>query len=302
MKENPAIIKWIWIFIGCSFVAALVAPAAFVLLQTSLLCLLLYLLWGVAGILFSHRRRPVQKKRYKREQVEPSVIRDRPDADWVAQWEARCESPAEVAFLFAAINYFKLEPEDDCLKNSSGRIQIRLQKRIEDFRVDFLLNDKVVIEIDGEAWHGSLEQKQRDAGRDSRLRVLGFSVLRFAAKRAFNQPLEIMEAISSLFPTDTDAVGPVAETATEHSDSKFICPECSAETCGGTIYLDLNLIPSGKGGNPWDAVSQIQTCAECECAIPRHLSERWNGLPVADAGKAWREIYKDCQPTWLKEK
>ncbi len=41
---------------------------------------------------------------------------------------------------------------------------------------------KLVVEIDGETWHGSPDAKERDAARDEIIRAEGYTVLRIPAK------------------------------------------------------------------------------------------------------------------------
>jgi very-short-patch-repair endonuclease len=47
-------------------------------------------------------------------------------------------------------------------------------------RVDMLVDDWLVIEVDGRAYHSSPEQFERDRHRDARLVALGYTVLRFS--------------------------------------------------------------------------------------------------------------------------
>ena len=47
---------------------------------------------------------------------------------------------------------------------------------------------KVAVELDGAAWHGSREQRERDIRRDAALAALGWVVLRFSHRRLHNEP------------------------------------------------------------------------------------------------------------------
>ena len=60
------------------------------------------------------------------------------------------------------------------------RVQFQAQVVIAGVgRVDFLLGDRLIIEVDGEAYHADSVQFQRDRERDRMLHALGFTVLRF---------------------------------------------------------------------------------------------------------------------------
>lgn len=58
---------------------------------------------------------------------------------------------------------------------------VEKQKKIETVGfVDFYLPDyNLVVECDGEYWHGSEKQKLKDEYRNIRLKQLGFKILRF---------------------------------------------------------------------------------------------------------------------------
>lgn len=108
-----------------------------------------------------------------------------------------CESPAEEAFLDAMVAGHKLEPGPRCLQGEDiqlrsqvplGRIVTRGLGPRHEFRGDFLVDDWLVVEIDGEKWHGSPEAKQRDAERDKIISADGYRVLRIPARIALNSP------------------------------------------------------------------------------------------------------------------
>lgn len=64
---------------------------------------------------------------------------------------------------------------------------IKTQHQIGPFRVDFALPAlRVVIEVDGHAWHASREQRTRDARRDRYLTREGWTVLRYTGSEVFN--------------------------------------------------------------------------------------------------------------------
>ena len=104
---------------------------------------------------------------------------------WIEQWRSKCESPAEVAFLEALIDGFELRPAASLLR---GGISLALQYQIGSSRVDFLINQNLVVEVDGHAYHSSPQQAKRDASRDAMLRSSGYKVLRITAHRVFSAP------------------------------------------------------------------------------------------------------------------
>lgn len=57
---------------------------------------------------------------------------------------------------------------------------------IGEYRVDFaFLEDKLVVEADGAAWHSKPAQKLRDAKREKFIRERGWRVLRFTGAQIF---------------------------------------------------------------------------------------------------------------------
>lgn len=56
-------------------------------------------------------------------------------------------------------------------------IAFRQEVAIGKYSADFLIGERLVVEVDGEYWH---RDPQRDARRDTYLRDRGFDVLRFA--------------------------------------------------------------------------------------------------------------------------
>ena len=105
-----------------------------------------------------------------------------PPADSIDSWIARCESPAEKAFLYSIARRYKLVLRNGILKSDSH--ELRMQERIRGYRVDFVLDSKLIIEIDGAAYHSSYKAAVRDGRRDTVLRAAGYKVIRIGAARA----------------------------------------------------------------------------------------------------------------------
>lgn len=70
-------------------------------------------------------------------------------------------------------------------------IRVRQQVWLRDDRVDFLLGDRLVVEIDSVAHH----DPTKDAIRDARLSILGYRVLRFMYSQIVNDWPSVMAAI-----------------------------------------------------------------------------------------------------------
>jgi hypothetical protein len=63
-------------------------------------------------------------------------------------------------------------------------------------RVDFAWPDvRLVVEIDGFAWHSSEEAFKSDRDRQNELELAGWMVLRFTAKDVLNQPLKVSATV-----------------------------------------------------------------------------------------------------------
>ncbi len=122
--------------------------------------------------------------------------------NWITIFLAACESPAEEAFLRAMIPAYALAPSRGLLLGSDIRMNLQVEvKRYEKngawrlYRVDFLINDWLVVEIDGAAHHSSLEALKKDSLRDSFLRGKRFTTLHLPAKLVFNTPGEAIRRV-----------------------------------------------------------------------------------------------------------
>ena len=117
-----------------------------------------------------------------------------------------CESPAEEAFLDAMVEAFELrtgpgsiEGSGLRLRNQVGMGQFRVHKSDSSwqYRADFLIDDHLVVEIDGATYHSSPEALERDRKRDADLRRDGYSVLRIPAQVVFQNPIEAIRLVHS---------------------------------------------------------------------------------------------------------
>lgn len=63
------------------------------------------------------------------------------------------------------------------------------------YRLDFQVDETLVVGIDGAAYHGTPEAAARDAQRDKRLQAKGFRTLRIPAKLVFTSPERAIELL-----------------------------------------------------------------------------------------------------------
>lgn len=106
--------------------------------------------------------------------------------NWLRQVRDCAESPAETAFIDAMVEAFRLKPSDGALRGSG--LTVKLQVEISRYRVDFLVDDTLVVEVDGAKWHSGPVAIVRDRKRDAALSELGYTVLRIPAKTTlYNQ-------------------------------------------------------------------------------------------------------------------
>lgn len=87
-------------------------------------------------------------------------------AGWVARIDHICESGTEVLWWFRMRNH---------------HLAVRRQVEIDGIgRVDFLIGERLVIEVDGAEYHTDPDAFERDRLRDALLSARGFRVLRFS--------------------------------------------------------------------------------------------------------------------------
>jgi very-short-patch-repair endonuclease len=103
--------------------------------------------------------------------------------NWRDLFAALCDSPPEIALLDALIEAYGLTPHDGVLKSLALKLQ--LQVPMKPYRVDFLINDKIIVEVDGKTYHSSRDAVKRDLGRDEYFRSKGFAVIRIPAQDIF---------------------------------------------------------------------------------------------------------------------
>lgn len=117
------------------------------------------------------------------------------DQTWRDRLNSLNESPAETAFLTAMMAAFALRPVNGTLTGRGLRLQ--MQVPVGRYRLDFLVDRRLVVEIDGAAYHSSPEAMARDSRRDADLRERGFEILRIPAKVTLYSPQEAVARVEA---------------------------------------------------------------------------------------------------------
>ena len=94
-----------------------------------------------------------------------------------------CESEPEQMLLFKLIQLGKLLPRD---KTLIGEFELKQQVNIGRYRTDFLVNNKIIVEIDGKQFHLNDKSFYRDRERDRYMSINGYITLRYAAREIYN--------------------------------------------------------------------------------------------------------------------
>ena len=144
------------------------------------------------------------------------------DPRWRSDFLRFCESPAEAAFLNAMIDDYGLQPQKGALQG--GGLTLELQVKMHDYRVDFLAQGWLVIEVDGEAYHSSAEAVMNDRQRDEFMVGRGYRVLRLPAKLVFGTPAaavaKVRAALDHGQPVIKSSAGPAEDRSPKTSRFK----------------------------------------------------------------------------------
>lgn len=151
--------------------------------------------WSVYGDIRDEPERKRQEAEIAARLNEPVTVED---------MRLTCESPAEEAFFDTMVSAYRMTTGPGCVAG----VGIKLRTQIElgklhigrgfawrQFRADFLVDEKLVVEIDGETWHGSPDARAKDAARDEVIRAEGYTVLRIPATVVFNTPNEAVRRV-----------------------------------------------------------------------------------------------------------
>jgi very-short-patch-repair endonuclease len=105
---------------------------------------------------------------------------------------AKCDSKPERLLLDALVKRAGLKLDGARL---AGDLILHVQPRLGKFRVDFLVNEELVVEIDGHAFHGDKRSFEVDRLRDQELILRGLRVIRFPAKQVFLNPNDVADIV-----------------------------------------------------------------------------------------------------------
>ena len=72
--------------------------------------------------------------------------------------------------------------------NCRPGITIESQFQISKYRVDFLVNNEFIIEIDGHEYHKTTDQREADYYRERQLQHMGYTVIRFTGTEVYHSP------------------------------------------------------------------------------------------------------------------
>lgn len=153
-----------------------------------------------------------------------------PAADNLTKFFDLCESEPERRLLAALVTKAGLSPSGKFLQ---GAIKLMPQARILNYRADFLVNDFLVVEVDGKQYHTAPDIVEADKYRDQALIEAGFTAIRFPASQIFKAPQDVAARIMRIAQARAHRVGAVAspqevEASATGSQTKAVidCPEC----------------------------------------------------------------------------
>lgn len=97
------------------------------------------------------------------------------------EMEIACSRSARGRRLFAQVDPSSESGLETLARLALRRRRVRLRTQVqidEDTRVDILIGDRLILELDGRAWHDRPGDFERDRARDRRLAAAGYIVLR----------------------------------------------------------------------------------------------------------------------------
>jgi len=140
-----------------------------------------------------------ETSKYNREQDTPEQAKDdveksNQDIEQDHNILDNCESEPERIFLSAMIKKYQLVSSTPFLL--SGDIMVELQRVIGRHRVDFLINNRFVVEIDGRKYHQN--RFYGDRMRDQDVIEEGYIVIRFPAAQVFRDAQGCCEKVDNI--------------------------------------------------------------------------------------------------------
>ena len=113
----------------------------------------------------------------------------------LARVEWRSESAQKLATLASELSDSGVETRFLVLMRSAG-VRVRQQVWIDGHPIDGLIGEHLAVQVDGFAHHRA-KDRRRDLRADARLRLRGFSVLRFDYQQVLFQPDYVLAIVSA---------------------------------------------------------------------------------------------------------
>jgi len=157
------------------------------------------------------------------------------DDDWLRFFQHHCESPAEIAFLDALVSAFGLIPDKGRL--TGGGLTLQMQVPVTNYRLDFLIDGGLIVEVDGARWHSSPEAIARDAERDRALAAKGYEILRIPAKITLYKPDEAIKQVRKARSAWLTRKAQERARATRVQEAEAMAPYRDAQTRTARISM-----------------------------------------------------------------
>lgn len=106
----------------------------------------------------------------------------------------RSPRAADIARIAEALSDSGLESHFRALLAAAG-ISARQQVRIDGHRVDALIGERLVVQLDGFAFHSAPADRRRDLDQDARLVLRGYTVLRFDYAQVMLEPATVIDRV-----------------------------------------------------------------------------------------------------------
>lgn len=116
------------------------------------------------------------------------------DAEVLSQVVWRSSRAAQIARVADALSDSGLESHF-CALLTAAAITVRQQVRIDGHRVDGLIGERLVVQLDGFAFHSAAADRRRDLEQDARLVLRGYTVLRFDYAQVMFDPDAVVDRI-----------------------------------------------------------------------------------------------------------
>jgi len=144
--------------------------------------------YGHEGALLHINLLRQQLERLKAEEMERKML-NATENEWneFKRFFDKCDSEPEVLLLKALIQVASLKPCGDVLR---GKIEVIPQAKLLKYRVDFLVNNRLVVEVDGKMYHSDNKTFVNDRIRDQELILNGYQPIRFPASQIYDSAIE----------------------------------------------------------------------------------------------------------------